>query len=61
MSVKKNDGSNRLSGDFKLTANQVTEYQEYAVSKTEDLFATLDGKHGVFKCMLARGWREEGK
>lgn len=39
--VVKPDGSIRLCGDFKLTANQATELEQYPLPKIEDLFAQL--------------------
>ena len=58
MNVKKDDGSVRVCGDFKLTANQATEYQEYPVPKTEDLFATLNGGEKFTKLDLKQAYQQ---
>ena len=58
VNVKKDDGSVRVCGDFKLTANQATEYQEYPVPKTEDLFATLNGGEKFTKLDLKQAYQQ---
>ena len=41
--VVKQDGSLRISGDYKGTVNQVSKLDNYPTPKTEDLLATLGG------------------
>ena len=41
--VVKRDGSVRICGDYKLTANQVTSTDTYPLPRIEDLFASLSG------------------
>jgi hypothetical protein len=48
----------RLCGDYKLTANQATEYESYPVPKTEDLLATLNGGKKFTKLDLSQSYQQ---
>ena len=43
MPVVKPDGSVRICGDYKLTANHVAKLDTYPLPRIEDLFASLSG------------------
>ena len=56
--VKKDDGGVRLCGNYKLTANQATEYESYPIPKTEDLLATLNGGKKFTKLDLSQAYQQ---
>ena len=58
VSVIKNDSSIRICGDYKKTINRVSECDRYPVPKTEDLFATLNGREKFSKLDLSHAYHQ---
>ena len=56
--VRKEDGSIRICGDYKLTVNQASECDTYPVPKTEDLLATLNGGEKFSKLDLCQAYQQ---
>ena len=56
--VRKDDGSIRICGDYKLTVNPATECDTYPVPKTEDLLATLNGGDMFSKLDLRQAYQQ---
>ena len=56
--VVKRDGSVRICGDYKLTANQVTSTDTYPLPRIEDLFASLSGGKVFSKLDLAHAYQQ---
>ena len=53
---QKSDGSVRICGDFKLTANVATKSEIYPLPKTDDLFASLAGGQHFSKLDLSHAY-----
>ena len=56
--VLKNDGSVRICGDYKLTANQATKVDTYPLTRIEDLLASLAGGKSFSKLDLAHAYQQ---
>ena len=54
--VPKSDGSVRICGDFKLTANAATNLEVYPLPRIEDIFASLSGGKQFSKLDLAQAY-----
>ena len=51
-------GGGRICGDYSLTANRATEYEDYPVPKTEDLLATLNGGKKFSQLDLSQAYQQ---
>ena len=56
--VLKNDGSVRICGDYKLTANQAAKVDTYPLPRIEDLLASLAGGKSFSKLDLAHAYQQ---
>lgn len=56
--IVKQDGSVRICGDYKLTANQAAKTDTYPLPKIEDLFASLSGGKSFTKLDLAHAYQQ---
>ena len=56
VSVVKNDGTVRVCGDYKLTANKVSKTDMYPLPKIEELFASLSGGQTFSKLDLSHAY-----
>ena len=56
--VVKPDGSVRICGDYKLTANRVAKLDTYPLPRIEDLFASLSGGKQFSKLDLAHAYQQ---
>ena len=54
--MPKSDGSVRICGDFKLTANAATNLEVYPLPRIEDIFASLSGGKQFSKLDLAQAY-----
>ena len=54
--VVKQDGSIRVCGDYKLTANKVSRLESYPLSRVEDLFSVLSGGKAFSKHDLSQAY-----
>ena len=54
--VVKNDGTVRVCGDYKLTANKVSKTNMYPLPKIEELFASLSGGQTFTKLDLSHAY-----
>jgi hypothetical protein len=54
--VQKPDGSVRICGDFKLTANTATNVEVYPLPRIKDIFASLSGGKQFSKLDLAQAY-----
>ncbi|KAL9987157.1 hypothetical protein ACROYT_G001414 [Oculina patagonica] len=56
--VVKQDGPVRICGDYKCTINQVSKLDNYPISKTEDLLATLGGGNKFTKLDMSQAYQQ---
>ena len=56
--VKKDDGTIRICGDYKLTVNPASESDSFPVPKTEDLLATLNGGIKFTKLDMSQAYQQ---
>ena len=56
--VPKNDGSQRVCGDYKMTVNQCADVDQYPLPTTEDLFVTLAGGQVFSKIDLSHVYQQ---
>ena len=56
--VAKPNGTGRICGDYKLTANHVSKLYNYPIQKTEDLLATLGGGEKFTKLDMSRAYQQ---
>ena len=54
----KQDGSERIYGDYKGTVNQVSKLDNYPIPKTEDLLATLGGGKKFTKLDMSQAYQQ---
>ena len=56
--VPKKDSSLRVCGDYKTTANQSADVDQYPLPNAEDLFATLAGGRVFSKIDLSHAYQQ---
>ncbi|CAC5400803.1 unnamed protein product [Mytilus coruscus] len=56
--IVKSDKSVRISGDYKVTINQVSKLDNYPIPKTDDLYATLSGGQAFSKLDLSQAYQQ---
>ena len=56
--VVKLNGTVRICGDYKCTANQVSKLDNYPIPKTEDLLATLGGGNTFTKLDMSQAYQQ---
>jgi len=56
--VAKPNGTGRICGDYKLTANHVSKLYNYPIQKTEDLLATLGGGEKFTKLDMSQAYQQ---
>ena len=56
--ILKSDQPVRICGDYKVTINPVTKLDNYPISKTEDLYATLGGGESYTKLDLSQAYQQ---
>ena len=58
VSVLKKDGTLRVCGDYKMTANQCSDVDQYPLPNAEDLFATLSRGKVFSKIDLSHAYQQ---
>ena len=56
--IVKEDGSVRICGDYKMTANKLSKLDNYPIPKSEDLFITLNGGKQFTKLDMSQAYQQ---